>query len=114
AELDRRQNAMRTEQEQLTAAQAHGENVAGRQASFQQEYTALQAEYMQFQNELQQAEQVATASILEQLKSTLGTMARQRAIDFVLDTGGGDTSYHGPRVVDLTNDLIHTYDATHH
>lgn len=108
--LDRLKTELLEERAQIGASRARGEDVAARQAAFQNRIAAVHDEYKKLQADLTLAEQRRADQIRDRLKAILRQQAQARGITVISDADSAPND--GRRYVDLTADVIRAADAT--
>ena len=80
-----------------------------KQADFQQKFMKLRNEEMQFQSIIKQKEVAATQKIAMNVAAIVDKLAKKKNLDVVFETNSSGLMY-AKDPVDLTNDVIASYD----
>lgn len=108
-DLDKQQNALKKMKDDLERqAQLLQESVRRQKArDYQNKLMALQEAYMQHQKELKEKEAKLLKPIFDKLTKTIGTIAKERKFDLVVEKNAG--VLYSSDALDITDDVIKRY-----
>jgi len=113
-QLDKEQQALRARKEELDKKRLAMDEATLREkmAELDREMVRVSNLYAKLQKELAEAEARATQDIFAKMQTLVGQIAKQEGFTFVLESNEAGI-VHAPAALDLTNDLVRRYNATH-
>lgn len=121
AEFDKKQNEIKKEEEKLVKERADFEKQAmvmneqtkqKKGQALQQKFMALQQKMQKYQGEMQSMEQDFKAPVLKKIKDVVEEISKAKGVEFTYEAGTTPLLYV-KEVVDLTPDVIKSYDKKH-
>ena len=113
-QLDKEQQALKAKKEELDKKRLamDEDTLRKKMAELDQELVRVSNLYAKLQKELSEAEARATQEIFQKMQALVGQIAQQEGFTYVLEMNEAGIVY-APPSLDLTNDLVRRYNATH-
>ena len=114
SQLDKEQEALRAKKEELDKKRLAMDEATLRQRmeELDRELVRVSGLYTQLQRELAEEERQATQEIFGRMRQIISQVAEKEGFDFIFEVNESGL-LHAPSALDLTNELVRRYDATH-
>ncbi len=114
SQLDKEQEALRAKKEELDKKRLAMDEATLRQRmeELDRELVRVSGLYTQLQRELAEEERQATQEIFGRMRQIISQIAEKEGFDFIFEVNESGL-LHAPSALDLTNELVRRYDATH-
>lgn len=114
AQLDKEQASLRARKEELDKKRLAMDEATLRQRmeELDRELVRVSGLYTQLQRELAEEERQATQEIFGRMRQIISQIAEKEGFDFIFEVNESGL-LHAPSALDITNELVRRYDATH-